>query len=481
VVDTDWMPKVRHVTGSVDTINAVWGGHTKRLGNFLACGGADKRVTIFRLDQHMEVEYSISCTAAVNAITGSERLLAYGLRSGVVLLWDLEHRRLLAQQLPPYASEHGRICALWMSPDSSHLVVVTDNLVETWVRTGDDGAAGGGEEGGAGLMLQLLHSFETPDVKTRFRGQHSLCGVASSFTWPRTRKNKEGKVVNKGDYIMAVGARDSVTLWSLTTGVVQEQLVGMSDTCNCVWMSPEGTLLATAGVSSKIMVWTLPDLALLHVLPASQRVWALWGDARILASAGADNMVTIRSIETGAVMTRLQRAGTVYALWGSSDLALLASGGRPSPDALSDPRAGGSVTVRHLKSKEVVCYVEGLHAACDTECMWTNGQMLAWAGVEFVTVMLVATGHVLADFGVQHVVMGVCMCELERGWVLAIAFRKSVVVLDIASGSIVKEWPCENVITCLRGTHPPPIPLAPRLPPPSPPATAAPPAACRTS
>jgi WD40 repeat protein len=383
----DWMPKVRQVLGSMSTTNAVWGGYNKHLGHFLACGGADKRVALFSLEESMPALYSIPCSSAVNAICGSDALLAYGLRSGAVLLWDLA-RKILAYQLPSY-SQHGRICALWMSPDSTHLVVVTDCLVETWVRQASK------------AHYELAHSFETLDVNSRFRGQHSICGVVSAFTWPRTRKNGKLKVVEKGDFIMAVGARDTVTLWSLASGVVQEELMDISQTCNCVWMSPGGSLLATAGGSNKIMVWTLPDLALLHVFPCTHRVWALWGDARILASAGADSIITIRSLETGAMLMRLQRPAVVYGLWGSSDLGLLASAGRAAAyvagtDVPTQARAGGSVTVRHLASKQVLYYVEGLHPGSDTECMWTNGRLLAWAGVEFVTVMALDSGQVLA-------------------------------------------------------------------------------------
>jgi hypothetical protein len=43
------------------------------------------------------------------------------------------------------------------------------------------------------------------------------------------------------------------------------------------------------------------------------------------------------------------------------------------------------------------------------------------------------------------------MLELDSGWVLAVAFVKSVVLLDLQSGSIVNEWQCPNVITCLHG------------------------------
>jgi hypothetical protein len=46
---------------------------------------------------------------------------------------------------------------------------------------------------------------------------------------------------------MAVGEKDSVTLWSLESGEVLQELQGVLQTCNCVLLTPDARLLVTAG------------------------------------------------------------------------------------------------------------------------------------------------------------------------------------------------------------------------------------------
>ena len=160
------------------------------------------------------------------------------------------------------------------------------------------------EEDGKDSWKQI-HLWEAPqNTSSRFSGQHCLAAAQSSFDWEAGLK--------KGQWLIALGLRKSVRLFSLETGHVQAELLDLEHTCSCVWLSPDCTLLATAGSSSRIMVWRLPELALVHVFPAIGRVWALWGDDKIIASAGADGQVTVRSLETGASMMVLRRPGVVH-------------------------------------------------------------------------------------------------------------------------------------------------------------------------
>ena len=130
-----------------------------------------------------------------------------------------------------------------------------------------------------------------------------MAAAQTSFYW---------NGLKKGKHLVALGHRNSVRMVALETGELVAELTCADQTCNCVWLSPKCTFLATAGCCDRIMVWQLPELALTHVFPVHGRVWALTGDERILASAGADSQVTIRSIETGAVMMVLPRPGPVH-------------------------------------------------------------------------------------------------------------------------------------------------------------------------
>ena len=45
---------------------------------------------------------------------------------------------------------------------------------------------------------------------------------------------------------MAVGEKDSVTLWSLESGEVLQELQGFLQTCKCVLLTPDDKLMVTA-------------------------------------------------------------------------------------------------------------------------------------------------------------------------------------------------------------------------------------------
>lgn len=229
---------------------------------------------------------------------------------------DLRTLRASQHQLPPHDAK-GRICALWLSPNASHLVIKTDLAQEVWARKvgGPEivhktqkksrvTSSAEGEGEGAGGWIQVGSWESPPGSSSRFSGQHCMAAARTSFDWPAGLKS--------GQHLVALGHRNSVRLVALETGEEQAELMCADQTCNCVWLSPGCRWLATAGCSHRIMVWQLPELALIHNFPVHGRVWALCGDERILASAGADSQVTIRSLETGAVVMRLPRPGPVH-------------------------------------------------------------------------------------------------------------------------------------------------------------------------
>jgi hypothetical protein len=126
---------------------------------------------------------------------------------------------------------------------------------------------------------------------------------------------------------------------------------------------------------------------------------------------------------------------------------MLVSGGKTAPEVVwqGDGEAGGSVTVRSLHSAQVLFQYEGLHAG-DTKCMWTGSNLLAWAGLEFATVLDVRTGNVLVDFVVKNaIVMGVhCFLLDDAAWVLVLAFQSRLLALSIADGTV-----CLCVCVCV--------------------------------
>jgi WD40 repeat protein len=293
-----------------------------------------------------------------------------------------------------------------------------------------------------------------------------MCGIAAScVSWAPQRALKHS------DFVMAVGELDSVRVWALSSGNALLSISSLPQSCNCVWLSPDGENLACAGGSGKIMVWKLPEIALVHIFHVRHRVWAIWGTSELLVSAGGDSQVTIHSLETGAVLSRYQRSGNVFALWGSPDGSMLVSGGKAfafdkHAAAKRPGHHNGSVTVGVLHSTQVLFQFEGLHGG-DTKCMWTGSNILAWVtqsmskpGLEFATVLDVQTGEVIADFALKDaMVKGVhCFClDSEdssighEGWVIALAFQSRLLVMDIKCGKVLGEWPTPDCINCLGG------------------------------
>jgi WD40 repeat protein len=312
-----WRPNVT-LEHQNTTLNAVWGSQA---GQYLACGGA-AGVVVYNLLDLTRRRYSFATDSVVKAITGSGkgRVLAYGLKSGDVVMRDMSAAGRLIETVP---ARKGKIFALWLAEDGCSLVVCFDGCVETWVRpefsVSADAATGRSRPSAPGLPSGCWHklrSWENKAMNSRFLGQHSLCGVTCPFSW---RGGPE-----KGDTLLALGGPE-VNLWTLQGTVVAT--IPSDKICNAVWLSPDCKLLVAA-CGTLIMVWSLPDLELVHVLQAHSRVWALDGNASILASAGSDSTVTIRSLETGAALLTFPQSGHVFSLWGLCGSQVLSSAGR---------------------------------------------------------------------------------------------------------------------------------------------------------
>ena len=374
-----WMPKasVQLVRGGY-AINAVWGCDA---GDFLVSAGANGIVMI-RDYPSMVVLRGFFFNCGVNALAGSTdgTVIACGLRSGVVEIFDISALRDPEQEGPPpeTLSHGGSVCALWMSPDKARLVVAWKGHLTFWGRQLNTSTSPSGANRKAtgaprrmnfpaGHEWQKLLEIDRPDYNSRFMGQHCLSGTASSYAW-----NSD---VVTGGHVLAVGGRESVQVISIDTGntVIEfqnAQVNGSSVTCNAVWLQEGARLLATARATGRINVYGLPSGEIIHSFHGTGRIWALAGNDQYLAAGGFEKTVTIRSLETGCILFVFAQIGTIYSLWGRLDGTYMTCAGR------------GSLQTRCLTSLPVSFELKCPKVKGWTEAMWSDGRIVAWGGEE---------------------------------------------------------------------------------------------------
>ena len=134
-----WRPSTHFLKSHSATMNAVWGS---QVGNYFACGGtACVSVLDLAPAPAIKIRHSFSTDSVVKAIHGTAdgRILAYGLKSGEVVIRDMREGGRLMESVP---ARKGKIFALCLSEregEREHsctlsLVVCYDGWVETWVK-----------------------------------------------------------------------------------------------------------------------------------------------------------------------------------------------------------------------------------------------------------------------------------------------------------------------------------------------------------
>jgi len=183
-----WRREVQHVKNHPTTLNAVWGSQS----DFVAVG-AGACVNVHDLGT-MKIRHFFSCDATVNAISGSEakNVLVYGLRSGEVVIRDMNNAGRLLQTVP---TRERKIFAMWLSPEANFLVVCSDGFIESWAKDHTETDT-----------WEALHVWPNKSMNSRFLGQHCLAGAKAAFSW--------GHSLQYGSTLLALGG-SCITLWTL--------------------------------------------------------------------------------------------------------------------------------------------------------------------------------------------------------------------------------------------------------------------------
>ncbi len=249
----------------------------------------------------------------------------------------------------------------------------------------------------------LLTALEAqPDVETFFHDADAVRAVAFS---------------PDGQLLAEAGRTGAITLWSVDTRQrVGTPLVGHTDWINNLAFDASGKLLASASMDGTVRLWNVDTGASVGQPLAANgdQVWALAFSADgVLASAGADGVINLWDVNTGKLTRELKgHSDAVYSLAFSPDGRYLASGS-----------ADDSVRLWRVSTGDM------LHTFTDHK-NWVlsvafspDGQLLASSGVdENIVIWDAQTYETKAEFS-----------SGQSNWVRSLAFSPDSQTLASAS------------------------------------------------
>jgi WD40 repeat protein len=116
-----------------------------------------------------------------------------------------------------------------------------------------------------------------------------------------------------GSVVATCGEDTRVLLWDGATGKLRRVLSGHSDFVNAASVTADGRLLATGGADARVLLWDAAAGQLRRTLLGHAdelAALAFSGDGRILASAGLDGKVLLWDVASGRQLQALAAQGT---------------------------------------------------------------------------------------------------------------------------------------------------------------------------
>ena len=268
-------------------------------GRWLAGGGADRTVRLWRLPDQQGVATLTGHIGGVSAIAFSPdgRLLASGGLDRTVRLWRMEGGSCIAT----LTGHLGSVNTVAFSPDGRLLI------------------------SGSGDRTIRLWRVDNPQCTATWSGHGG--GVSAVVFSP------DGRLLVSGS-----GDR-TIRLWRVETGQCVTTLPGRTGRVNAVAFSPDGRWLVSGSGSfserrredDAVRLWRLENSQCVATLPGhggSVNAVAFSPDGRRLVSGSADQSVRLWRLENRQCVATLQgHSGAVSAVAFSPDGQLLASGG----------------------------------------------------------------------------------------------------------------------------------------------------------
>lgn len=341
-------------------------------GRILAVGSADGAVRLYDSSGVLLTKLSGEAGSITSLTTGPYgKLLAAGTRTGKVLLWRLQDRRLLSGPVTAHAG--GPVWSLAFDPMNPRLATGgADRRIRLWtwskespdLKADGDPLTGGHDAGVRGLVFsdngQTLASGgedgrvclwsveETPPLGTRLaRMSGSIEGLSFS---------------PDGQFLASDGSDGHVHLWDLT----QKKPINDTVEEEALWslaFSPDGSMVAAGGESGKVRLWRLRGNPSLLLNPHHGRGiegLAFSPNGAILAWADLDWTIQLWNLRQKRLLPML--TGHTAGVWDiafSPDGKNLASGGEDQTVRIWDPEGGkqiGHPLAEHSKGVVAVAY-----------------------------------------------------------------------------------------------------------------------------
>ncbi len=207
------------------------------------------------------------------------QLLATAATDGQVRLWDMQ----TYQKKTTFLKHPSALNSISFAPNGQSLAAATQNgVVKIWKTSGESVAS---------LIPEVIATL--PSVATKETS--NVAGVTATFI-----KDKDIKPLNtvafspQGDLVAAAGIDQQVYLWQTDTYRMVRTLGGHKDSIFNITFSPDGQYLAAASNDRTVKIWSVADGKLLHTLEGhSDGVYGVYfsPDGKTLASASADNQI----------------------------------------------------------------------------------------------------------------------------------------------------------------------------------------------
>lgn len=337
-------------------------------GRFLATGGTDAIVQIWRMDSKKAVaELQLSAKNIIRtiafspdgrklAIAGGEsaqlwditanseitslehegyvttlayspdgKYLATGSGDGTVRLWDSKTR----SPMGPPLRQDGPITSVVFGPDGRTLFsAATDLRIHQWeVPSGQS----------VSQLLTTIHEGAVNAMAISPDGQTLAYATKNtSKLWNLAKAgmlatlNNEGTVTSLAfrpdGKLLATGSTEKgVELWNATTGAIMARLSGQERAVLTVTFSPDGLLLASGSDDGTVRLWSENEEKTLFTLGGRINAVAFSPDGARIATASSDKTARVWDLPTARQVARIDQAADVLDVAFSPDGKFLAT------------------------------------------------------------------------------------------------------------------------------------------------------------